>query len=167
MLLLNFNVLKNQEDPLSVVFLHSHEYFSCISLPPQFNERTRLIAYCNGLVCLGDYCSKVFCVWNPSTKRFKMLPTPNKTTECIMAVLGFGYDSVLHDYKLVRILVSNVSNVVEAELYSVNADCWKEIEFPKAIQNAWPFMNFIPVHEINGVLYMVGYTVLVSFLFAY
>lgn len=92
-----------------------------------------------------------------------MLPTPNKTSNCVLVTSGFGYDSVSDDYKLVRILHSDVSNMVEAELYSANADCWKEIELPKAVQNAWPFVNFIPVHEINGVLYMVDDTVLVSF----
>lgn len=106
---------------------------------------------------------KFFCVWNPSIKRFKMLPTPNKTTVCIAVNLGFGYDSVSDDYKLVRILLSNYSNVVEAELFSVNANCWKEIELPKAVQSAWPFWHLIPIHAINGVLYMVNANVLVSF----
>lgn len=50
-LVLNFIVvLKNQQDSLSVVFFRSREHCSPISLPPQFNAKTRFIAYCNGLV---------------------------------------------------------------------------------------------------------------------
>ncbi|KAL1819083.1 hypothetical protein ACET3Z_013952 [Daucus carota] len=102
-------------------------------------------------------------VWNPSIKRFKMLPTPNLITRTSAIKLGFGYDSVCDDYKVVRILVSSDSNVVEAELYSANEDRWRDVEVPIGLNNAWPLWSYIPVHAINEVLYFGASEVLVSF----
>lgn len=74
--------------------------------------------------------------------------------------------SICDDYKFVRIACQSVirgTTVVEAELYSENANCWKEIELPKVVQNAWPVMTVTHVRASEAVLYLVGVDVLVSF----
>lgn len=103
----------------SLVYVHNGKYFSSIFFDV---VSVRLIGCCDGLVCLSDYLIENICVWNPSNRRFKMLPTPNKKTSSGPVRLGFGYDSVSDDYNFVRILFSDVNSVVETELYSVNED---------------------------------------------
>ncbi|KAL1819086.1 hypothetical protein ACET3Z_013955 [Daucus carota] len=163
-------MVRDQPKSFPLAFLGSRENSSCIQLPLQFHTGTqsrftrfRFIGYCNGLVCIADYYSPMLYVWNPSIKRFKMLPTPNLITKTTRVKLGFGYDSVCDDYKVVRILVSSVSNVVEAELYSANEDRWRDIEVPVGLNNAWPLWCCIPAQAINEVLYFVASQVLVSF----
>ncbi|KAK1367633.1 hypothetical protein POM88_033725 [Heracleum sosnowskyi] len=56
-----------------------------------------------------------------------------------------------------------VSNVVEAELYSSNDDCWKEIQVPKTVPSSI-INSFSKCVELQtGVLYMDGLSEVLSF----
>ncbi|OMO91823.1 hypothetical protein CCACVL1_07011 [Corchorus capsularis] len=117
---------------------------------------------CNGLLCLHD-AGKV-ALWNPSTREFKTLPPstvkrPPTVDSTRFGCLGFGFDSVIDDHKVVR-FVTNYFDYNEEEglladwihqvdLYSLKNDSWKEIPFPGVHPFASPLFN----NYINGFYY--------------
>lgn len=80
-------------------------------------------------------------IWNPLTRLFKLVPKSIILAHYSDLVdfnhLGVGFDSVSNDYKILRVMMGGYSytddnfSVMFAELYSVNADSWKEIRVPK------------------------------------
>lgn len=61
-----------------------------------------------GLVCLL-YGSSVFVLWNPATKEHKKLPPPIIDQDPVTgsSSVGFCFDIVRNDYKIVRIVWLN------------------------------------------------------------
>ncbi|KAL4366922.1 hypothetical protein GQ457_05G034630 [Hibiscus cannabinus] len=99
----------------------------------------------NGILCL-ECDANIICLWNPSTREFKVLPQssiqrPPSAADTSFCGLGFGYDSQTDDYKVVRI-VGNVfeyhcdgnsyylETTEQVDLYSLKGNSWKEISDP-------------------------------------
>ncbi|OMO97110.1 hypothetical protein COLO4_14882 [Corchorus olitorius] len=88
----------------------------------------------NGLVCLvrdmGFYYGSTFILWNPAIKKAIHLPEPSvRYSSLYDAFIGFGFDSKTNDYKLLRLVVNVMNNHTEAEVYSLNANCWRRITY--------------------------------------
>lgn len=89
------------------------------------------ISSVNGIVCLGGEAGDVkngagpvpTYFWNPATKQCKALRPP--WYRYVYASLGFGFDSVSSDYKVLRMGWKGTRPVVE--VYSSNADSWRKI----------------------------------------
>ncbi|GMJ08764.1 hypothetical protein like AT3G06240 [Hibiscus trionum] len=98
----------------------------------------------NGILCLGF--GDDICLWNPSTKEFKILPPssvqrPPSLDFTSLGCVGFGYDSQTDDYKVLRFVTnffsidiygeSRFSHATEqVDLYSLKGNSWKEISDP-------------------------------------
>ncbi|KAK1385738.1 hypothetical protein POM88_023473 [Heracleum sosnowskyi] len=134
-----------------------HQDFVKLDLPPQFSDRA-FINSCDGLVCLSNRDSSVIHIWNPATKRLKLLPPPKKQLSKWYVPIGLGFDHISNDYKLLRIAYKHQDNVycaAEPELYSANTDSWKDIQIPKQLQQldvADILSKLVPAK--SGVLYM-------------
>lgn len=115
---------------------------------------------CNGLVT--GFSKIVAYLWNPSTRRLQIFPAPNKPTQYFEPGIGFGFDPVSGDYKILRI-VSDYDLVRNFELYSVNDDSWKDIEVPETLQRFSPFPSSKCVYSKNGVVYVEGTSGVLSF----
>ncbi|OMO97116.1 hypothetical protein COLO4_14879 [Corchorus olitorius] len=125
--------------------------------------RFRVAGSYNGLVCLvedGSYgYGDTFILWNPLIKKAIHLPEPNVTYSShgpYDAFTGFGFDSKTDDYKLLRYLVLD-DNSIEAEVYSLNANCWTSItpiapkyiphfEYPRNYGNSF----------VNGAIHLLA-----------
>lgn len=90
-------------------------------------------------------------IWNPLTKQLKILPTPEKPAKNCGVMLGFGFDFISTQYKILWMVFGEVPfrSVLEAELYSVSGDSWKVIQVPDALRSFWPATNSNLVHA-NG-----------------
>ncbi|KVI00591.1 F-box domain, cyclin-like protein [Cynara cardunculus var. scolymus] len=66
-----------------------------------------IIGCCNGVVCLcNDNTTEEVILWNPSVRRnITLVPSifPNNYWYKLILVLGFGYDTMSDDYKVVRV----------------------------------------------------------------
>lgn len=114
-------------------------------------------------MCLSTRCTgDLLYLWNPLTKRFKQLPVPNIKTVCAL-VVGFCFDSVSDDYKVLRIVLSDVTAVIETELYSTNANSWKGIQLPETVEKVLPWPYRKCVNTEAGVLYLEKNKELLSF----
>ncbi|CAI9117692.1 OLC1v1019143C1 [Oldenlandia corymbosa var. corymbosa] len=94
---------------------------------------------CNGLVCLINMDRELI-LCNPCTKKFKKLPGSEIRKS---NTLGFGYDSLNDDYKVVEFVDNKVN------MYSVKTSSWRKIEDLEVITPAYDK----PVHYVSGTFY--------------
>ncbi|OMP03627.1 hypothetical protein COLO4_10297 [Corchorus olitorius] len=124
----------------------------------------------NGLVCLvedGSYgYGDTFILWNPVIKKAIHLPEPNVTYSShgpYDAFTGFGFDSKNNDYKLLRYVMLDTNDYegevpIEAEVYSLNANCWTSITSiaPKYI----PLLGYPRDYGssfVNGAIHLLAF----------
>ncbi|KAL6204375.1 hypothetical protein ACLB2K_021643 [Fragaria x ananassa] len=100
------------------------------------NECFRVVATCNGLVCLADdlmqYCNTHIYLANPSIRKFVTLPEPNVTYRThggYDASIGFAFDAMTSDYKVLRLVtlrdeVEYSQDRTVAEVFSLATGCW-------------------------------------------
>ncbi|XP_074346171.1 F-box/kelch-repeat protein At3g23880-like [Apium graveolens] len=96
----------------------------------------------SGVVCIYVWNKSVdhIYIWNPATKQSKLIPSPPQYanpprdrhgygTE-IKYALGFGFDSIDFDFKIVRVVSPRrkVSPSIFSEVYSAKRDAWRNIE---------------------------------------
>nr|XP_008371155.2 F-box/kelch-repeat protein At3g06240-like [Malus domestica] len=97
------------------------------------NKVLNVVGICNGLVLLADckFCSgNTVMLCNPSTRKSVTLPKPHNNfkgycgyRDCI----GFGFDAVTNDYKVVRITVHQWDDPSASyEVYSLAAGSWSD-----------------------------------------
>lgn len=118
-----------------------------------------------GVLCLFDtnYFTFVGTVilWNPFIGKFKILPCPNelnsfRSTVSHMAV-GFGFDHVNFDFKVVKILYSfdyEHKFLPEALIYGVKSGSWRRSGHvvPCFMTNSWSSSVFV-----NGVVHWLAH----------
>ncbi|XP_062014760.1 F-box/kelch-repeat protein At3g06240-like [Rosa rugosa] len=85
---------------------------------------------CNGLICI-EFGSGSIILWNPCTREFKQLPAPelhicesSSIFESFVYLAGFGYDSTIEDYKVIR-----ATKIYEAEttlqVFTLKTGSWR------------------------------------------
>ncbi|KAM7503253.1 hypothetical protein LguiB_002157 [Lonicera macranthoides] len=91
----------------------------------------RVSGTCNGLVCLSILpIGSIILLWNPATREFKDLPIamiPRPQAVPITVAIGFGFDPVADDYKVLRI-VYYCYPLNQVEVYSLRSNTWREIK---------------------------------------
>ncbi|KAK1398925.1 hypothetical protein POM88_008788 [Heracleum sosnowskyi] len=129
-----------------------------------------LFAYCrvvgsyNGIICLSNRFGNVVYLWNPSIRKCRKIPIPGDLLIIKSPIkIGFGYDSISNDYKVLRIVFGEKDDIVPVvRVYSANADLWREFRAP--ILKSWKFASHLQTKiVVNGVLYFDGGDELISF----
>lgn len=71
-------------------------------------------------------------IWNPLIRRYRKLPTLEKTFPNTIIALGFGYDTRNDDYKVLRV-VQFLNREFDVKMYSLKSKSWKNIkeQWPK------------------------------------
>uniref|UniRef100_A0A5B6YYZ6 F-box domain-containing protein n=1 Tax=Davidia involucrata TaxID=16924 RepID=A0A5B6YYZ6_DAVIN len=126
------------------------------------NEYFRIVGSCNGLICLSDdYDSHTdtIVIWNPSIRKSVTLPKPGFTFVPQGAcLLGFGFDPLSNDYKVVRIVYQpenyNFRVPPNVELYTLSSGTWRSIcadALPYVVYNFFPLSAFV-----NGAVHWVA-----------
>ncbi|KAL2496730.1 F-box/kelch-repeat protein [Forsythia ovata] len=93
-----------------------------------------IIGSCNGLLCLSDdrlFYMNTIIIWNPCIKKSVLLPEPNlvyNSYGSFMQSLGFGFDPIAKDYKVVRITYTDFDRrLPQIELYRLSMGVWEDI----------------------------------------
>ncbi|KAK9285575.1 hypothetical protein L1049_024770 [Liquidambar formosana] len=135
LLLLRHCTENYEEDRYSLHFDNDTlDLYSKLDCPfKSFTGYFKIVGYCHGLLCLSDCHIEPTFLWNPSIRVYVTLPKPSVTFGSHgphTVVLGFGFDSLTNDYKVVRI-VSIDSNGVrysqEVEVYTLSTGAWRGI----------------------------------------
>ncbi|XP_060200083.1 F-box/kelch-repeat protein At3g06240-like [Lycium barbarum] len=121
-----------------------------------------IVGSCNGLLCLSDDLwgyRNLFYIWNPSIRKSVKLPEPIFTYDThgpFDHTLGFGFDPVSNDYKVVRIVHtgSNTDKVPpHVELYKLSTGVWQDIT---RVAPSFHFYEKIPGVYVNGACHWVA-----------
>lgn len=94
-------------------------------------ENMDVVGACNGLICLTNQVGHIR-LWNPATKRVKDISdfAIRRVDSTGEVSVGFGFDRMTNDYKVVRIVRTSRSENTpgQVEVYSLNQASWREIE---------------------------------------
>ncbi|KAL6536109.1 hypothetical protein OROHE_012954 [Orobanche hederae] len=113
--------------------LHSNIEFPFRSINAFFT----IVGSCNGLICLSDdrvYHTHTIILWNPCIKKSVLLPKPNSIYSSygtFSQSLGFGFDPVASDYKVIRITYADCVRVEQplVQLYKLSTGVWQDLSF--------------------------------------
>ncbi|KAL3616302.1 hypothetical protein CASFOL_039692 [Castilleja foliolosa] len=115
----------------------------------------------NGLVCIRR--ADQFFLWNPATNMSKTVPLKD-CRPFKMESLGFGYDAIKADFKVVMIVATMEYRLAYVEIYSVNLDSWIRVDMGFDLFSSFKDKNDL---ILNGNPYWVtridGNEVLVCF----
>ncbi|KAE8702267.1 hypothetical protein F3Y22_tig00110483pilonHSYRG00010 [Hibiscus syriacus] len=121
-----------------------------------FDNHHFIVGSCNGLLCLMDFQFSfdiVFTLCNPIIIKSITLPKPCLRHLPYKISVGFGFDSVKKDYKLLKITKENVlDKFVEAELYSFKRYSWRILAPLRYGLYSDDFMVFA-----NGIVHWLAY----------
>ncbi|PIN17447.1 hypothetical protein CDL12_09888 [Handroanthus impetiginosus] len=125
------SLLKNDEDNSPCI--DDQDDLAKTFLNDMFGH-VRLIGPCNGIVCLYGFPDNI-ALWNPSIRDFKILPPslvlrpPNSRIRG--GDLGFGFDSITQDFKVLQILFCvsiDCYLIYQVEMYSSKTNSWRKYE---------------------------------------
>lgn len=116
-----------------LVDVDSEDEFTAVEIGDSLKtdlSRTRYVSTCNGIVCLwkrNDQREDDIFLWNPATRKIRKLPRANNIPIPFMligsCVVGFGYDHVNDDYKVMRTYDSQIYNIL-VSVYSLKSNTW-------------------------------------------
>ncbi|KAJ9558592.1 hypothetical protein OSB04_013206 [Centaurea solstitialis] len=117
------------------------------------------VSAASGVVCLYNRLYDGFTVdaiilWNPSIRRKLTLPFPTLYSINSIAVLGFGYDKMSDDYKLV-FLAYHRFNRPSVQVYALKTGNWREVLFPDNLLCYSTFPNWSQVF-FNGFVHWIA-----------
>lgn len=125
---------------------------------PQTFFKMELVGSISGLVCLCDRSlGFMIVIWNPATRECKMVPFPDKERHADKVFVGFGYDSVEDDFRVVCVFRVKLKErcLSRFYVYSCNRERWREIklEFPRDMPHMWCVVT------VMGNPYWMGFTI--------
>ncbi|KAK1386374.1 F-box domain-containing protein [Heracleum sosnowskyi] len=94
-------------------------------------------------------------IWNPATKQSKLIPGHTLDNGKGNAALGFGFDPIDFDFKVVRVL----SKDMFPEVYSLNKNVWRNIE---TRLSDIPYRHRIETC-LHGFLFAIGHNGMMAF----
>ncbi|KAI9085145.1 hypothetical protein K1719_032856 [Acacia pycnantha] len=131
------------------------------------NRYPLFVGACNGLVCSVDYSplkSATIIIWNPSLRKYIVLPKPITTHKkrsrhlCghvdpnYGILFGFGFDSRNNDYKVVRLMNDRCTkDTLHIEVYSLASHIWRSISV--TVPQFFLDHSWLPSVLLNGSLH--------------
>ncbi|KAI4346882.1 hypothetical protein L6164_007745 [Bauhinia variegata] len=89
---------------------------------------SQVVGTCNGLVCIYNLFMG-FIIWNPSIRKYMVLPEPIIDTHNgdFVKCFGFGFNSKNNDFKVIRLMSHQLDkpSIPEVEVCSLATRCWK------------------------------------------
>ena len=121
-----------------------------------------IVGFCNGLFLLRKYHNTLLYLWNPSIRKFKMLPPHHLTDVFGRVALGLAYNSQNNnDFKILRLALvweEEFTVAVEAEVYTLSTDSWRRVVIPVESEHDIGSINYIYRSSclfFNGALHFI------------
>ncbi|KAK9697046.1 hypothetical protein RND81_08G011500 [Saponaria officinalis] len=123
-----------------------------------FPFRSHVVGCVHGLLCLSESAEirnkcRVM-LWNPMFRKYINLPVSSTGTDMgiTTSVLGFGYDGIRNDHRVVKITDCHGVDELLIEVYSVREHTWKTISSEFLIDNSIKTVSYLH-HFHNGVIH--------------
>ncbi|XP_065857742.1 F-box protein CPR1-like [Euphorbia lathyris] len=115
-----------------------------------------LFSYCNGLVLLYTFPCE-FYVWNPSTRKYRILPGfPVTRTHNLKFALG--YDSTTDDFKALVFISKKGCGFSQVWIFELKSSCWKRIrDCPYVGYDSSITLRGSGVCFVDGALHFICY----------
>lgn len=125
----------------------------------ELNAHNNIIGCINGLVCFFKWrtgCLKEFksTIWNPATRQCVEIPALTDKTAGTPYCVGFGFDSVSNDYKVVYVTII-WEEPLQGFIYSYNPDRWKKIAPSSFVYHGTLLKSNQPA-RVNGPIYWLN-----------
>ncbi|XP_074375291.1 putative F-box protein At3g16210 [Apium graveolens] len=141
-------IVKGEDDySLSLLNLNSPHIRAPLDLPfsrgyYSYGPLLKLVGSCNGIICVSVYIfpidsfryefnyylkNPMTYLWNPATKQSKLIPVHSLRYRLTSVAIGFGFDPIENDYKVVRIVSFSDDRPRSAEVYSANHNVWRRV----------------------------------------
>ncbi|RXI03922.1 hypothetical protein DVH24_038196 [Malus domestica] len=143
---------------------HAFDEYCKLEFPiiPNMNKFLRVVGVCNGLVCLAvdnDRLGYIFMLCNPSIRKSVTLPKPHLSFETIGsydAYIGFGFDAVTNDYKVVRLITEHREEPnTFYEVYSLAGGYWSD---PRSLDHVCEVTDpHKPPAFVNGAIHFKAF----------
>jgi len=110
----------------------------------------QILGPCNGVVCLTTFAgSSTIVLCNPSMKEFRVIPQPSYKNDHFCN-LGFGFDPLKNDYKVVRFAVRSRNFDIKGfdekvEIYNMRTDSWREVDTESPVKS-----GFLCSHHLSA-----------------
>lgn len=122
-----------------------------------------IVGSCNGIVCLTDNHSHILkriILWNPSIGLSVTLPLQRFSYKISNVILGFGFDSLNNDYKVIRIVYysSNGGSLIvppDVEIFELSKGAWRIKNSESA--PAYIVSKYSSQTVLEGSIHWVGY----------
>jgi F-box interacting protein len=120
------NRLVLHDSPIPLVFSTSTVVTQTQLDPPNSITIVRnyvsVMCSCDGIVC-GILNNGSYFLWNPSIRKFKLLPPLENPGDPSSFSISFGYDHYIDNYKVIAISSKN-----EVSVYTLGTDYWTRIQ---------------------------------------
>ncbi|XP_042480671.1 putative F-box protein At1g32420 [Macadamia integrifolia] len=135
-------------------------------------EKLLIVGSCNGFLCLTTGRADTIWLCNPITKQSMELPTSQgynpitkkmmemklftyttnpSSNDIITSTVGFGFDSLSNEYKVVRLSLNKNRDVTYCEIITVGAEnsSWRFLDFPESLR----YLHQTDPVLLDGTLY--------------
>ncbi|XP_071723090.1 F-box protein At3g07870-like [Rutidosis leptorrhynchoides] len=128
------------------------DFYKHLILPRSIKMFDASIAVCNGVLCLAKENGTII-LWNPTIRKTLTIPKPNFSKFYANTTpLGFAFDSLSNDYKIVRILFSENSQSPQVGVFKLSGNCWKLLS--DTAPSSIPFGPPLPL--LNGAIHWLS-----------
>ncbi|XP_054778171.1 putative F-box protein At1g32420 [Prosopis cineraria] len=123
---------------------------------PLISQKVTIISSSNGLLCAQIHIeSQVLpslLLWNPATREARLVPHP-VNNHIGYFKLGFGFSSIVNDYKIVMFYYDYKVEAKRVVVYSLSTCSWREI---KVVNLGGLSLDF-PTITLHGAIFWRGY----------
>ncbi|XP_054779513.1 F-box/kelch-repeat protein At3g23880-like [Prosopis cineraria] len=125
----------------------------------------KVLGTINGLTCLVDHLHEQFVLWNPTIRKYVMLPQLSMTCcEVHRSSVGFGFDSTNNDFKVVSLIHRNLKLHIVC-VFSYATWSWKFFtKRTHPLPRCRVFKVAAPVF-MNGILHWIAWNIDVGYQF--
>ena len=134
---------------------------------PFFDDCT--VHFCNGMFCLHGFHKPPIILWNPSIRKYKMLPPTQFTDPFVHVSVGLAFHSQNNDFKILRIFCFQGSKLplYEAEVYTLSTNSWRKVVISLESLNGCVPQRCTRCIFFNGALQCLVYTQESSFILSF
>ncbi|XP_059670006.1 F-box/kelch-repeat protein At3g23880-like [Cornus florida] len=120
-----------------------------------------IIGSCNGLLCIvhcNNDCGSAIGVylWNPTIQKLMRLPPARLSSllqGLIRQTMGFGFDPVTDDYKVVRIVYPGDRTLPQVDIFSLRTGRWRNISH---LGLQYTISDLAPQACLNGAVHWLA-----------
>nr|XP_009759382.1 PREDICTED: F-box/kelch-repeat protein At3g23880-like isoform X2 [Nicotiana sylvestris] len=122
------------------------------------DDEVRVVASCNGLLCVHFNRTSNIILWNPATRKYRFLESPDNSVsfycDPFFPYIMLGFVPEINDYKVVKVPSSSRKHIdAKVWVYTLSSDSWEEMGAVNLLPKGGSAVN------LSGCLYWMSYNI--------